>query len=100
LVAIGVDRSSAWTVVTRAALDSVSKNRMAVLRTLLTSVDRMVGAEELADDLGSSTGSIIATLEDLSAHGLLTSDSRQYDADPVWRVSDWTIERWSKLHAT
>jgi hypothetical protein len=97
LIVIGVDQPTAWTVVTRAALDSVSKNRMAVIRALIGKAGRMVGAEDLVDDLGSPTGGIMRTLEDLAFHGLVTRDSRQYDADPLWRASDWTVERWSRL---
>jgi hypothetical protein len=70
---------------------------MAALRALIAKTDRVVGAEELADDLRSSTGGITRTLEDLAAHGLVTRDSRQYDADPLWCVSDWTVERWRQL---
>jgi predicted ArsR family transcriptional regulator len=70
---------------------------MAALRALIAKRDRMLGAEELADYLGSSTGGIARTLEDLAAHGVVTRDTRQYDADPLWCVSDWTVGRWRQL---
>jgi hypothetical protein len=65
---------------------SVSKNRVAVLRSLITKAGRLVASEELADDLGWSRRGITRTLEDPAAHDLVSRDSWQYEADPLWCV--------------
>jgi energy-coupling factor transporter ATP-binding protein EcfA2 len=66
---IGADRTEAWRIVTKVALDSIPATRRAVI-DLLAHADDEVETPKVAEELGYPTATAKRALEDVTAHGI------------------------------
>jgi DNA-binding MarR family transcriptional regulator len=88
LDAIRVDRAQAWTVVTKASLDSIPATRRAVIDTLLELGEPMA-TPKLAEQLGYPTATAKRALEDLTAHGIVRRAARgEGTRADTWDLTD------------
>lgn len=91
LDAIGADRSEAFAVVTKAALDSIPALRLAALQTLREtgSADTNVIAEHVQHPATTTR----RTLEDLTAHGLVNCERQGEGKAHLWTLTPFAEER-------
>lgn len=86
LDALGVPRDTAWTVVTKAALDSIPALRFAVLEEL-----RAAGLPTETGTLGAALGyptvTVRRTLDDLTAHDLVEREPQGQGKADRWSLS-------------
>jgi hypothetical protein len=90
---VGADADTAWRGVTRVAWDSIPEPRRGVLALMLDGAERTTREVGEAMDLPTSTAR--RTLEDLTAHRLVSRD-RFGDSDNSaarWHVTTWTLEK-------
>ena len=93
LTVIGVDRTEAWRVVAKVALDSMPAIRRTVLELLLA--EEHLTAPDLASAAGYPTQTARRAMEDLAAHGVLRRESMGKGKADRWSCSDWTRQRWT-----
>jgi hypothetical protein len=95
LDAIGVQRETAWTVVGKAALDSIPAIRRAVLDALL-GVDDLTETPAIAEQLGYPTQTTRRVLEDLTAHGIVQRVRAAKGEKNVdrWKLTEWADQRY------
>ncbi len=95
LDSIGVDRSVAWRVVTKAAMDSIPATRHAVMDVLMAS-ETSVATTAIAESLGYPTPTAKRALEDLTAHGIAFRASRgSGQRADTWTLTTWARERYA-----
>jgi hypothetical protein len=88
---IGLDRDTAWNVMTKVAFDSVPALRMALLRAL---EDGRRDTNELANVVRHPSTTTRRALEDLVAHGLVDLHRGEGERDPhEWTLSDFAAAR-------
>jgi hypothetical protein len=88
LDAIGVPRTDAWHVVTKAGLDSVPALRLAVLRELHAQ-PFAVETGAVGEALGYPTTTARRALEDLAAHGLAIREPQGKGKADRWSLADF-----------
>lgn len=88
LDAIGTDRDTAWSVVTKAALDSVPALRLAILDVLHEAV-MPTETGEIGVRLGYPTTTAKRALEDLEAHRLVLRERQGQGKADRWSLSDF-----------
>lgn len=93
---IGVDRAEAWSVVVKAALDSMPALRRQVLETLIAAEDKL-STTEIGEALQYPTTTARRALEDLAAHGVLKRYPQGEGKADLWAPTDWTLKRWSTV---
>jgi DNA-binding MarR family transcriptional regulator len=91
LDAIGCEREQAFATVVKTALDSIPALRLAVLRTLNQA--GCIDTTEVADAVQHPPTTTRRTLEDLTAHGLVTRE-RQGDG----KAHRWTLTPFAEEH--
>lgn len=96
LDAIGCDRTRAFEVVTKVALDSVPALRLAVLRTLTAGT---IDTNQIAAAVAHPSTTTRRALEDLAAHGLVTFE-RQDGKAHRWTLAPFTAERLARFPET
>jgi len=84
---IGLDRSVAWQVVSKAALDSVPALRLAMV-TKLHSVEDELSTTKVAADANYPTTTVRRTLEDLAALALVERTSNGKGKADTWRLTE------------
>jgi hypothetical protein len=94
LDSIGVERSAAWDVVCRAALDSVPALRRAVMDALMLNGGGATGPK-LAEALGYPTTTTRRTLEELVAHRIVTSTPYEQGRAYTYALDPWARERYA-----
>jgi hypothetical protein len=99
LAAIGVDDSTAWALVTKAALDSMPALRRQVLELLAHSTTSLT-TTDIAEWAGYPTTTTRRALEDLAAHGVIERRSQGKGRADVWAASGWTRHRWPVVPET
>jgi predicted transcriptional regulator len=96
MLAIGLDRTTAWPLVVKTGLDCVPKLRRAVFEVLLTAEDWLT-TKTVATRILHPTMTARRSLEDLNAHGV--ADRRPAEKgkgdgkSDMWRMSDLTRTR-------
>src|SRR5215211_159414 len=89
LDAIGVERSVAWRVVTKAALDSIPVLRRNVMDALRSTTDDLE-TPVLATAIGYPTPTTRRALEELQGHGVVLRTVRGEGSQADrWRLADW-----------
>ena len=96
LAALGVERSNAWEVVTKAGLDSIPALRHAALDRLLAAKDPLETAD-LAEALSHPTRTTERALEDLTAHGVITVKRGGRGRRNKWQISEWARRRCAEI---
>lgn len=90
MLAIGLDRATAWPLVAKTGLDCIPKIRRAVLNVLLATPDWM-STKAIATKVQHPTTTTRRSLEDLSAHGVVDRRRPEKGQDDgksdMWRVS-------------
>jgi energy-coupling factor transporter ATP-binding protein EcfA2 len=95
LDAIGVERSVAWRVVTKAALDSIPVLRRNVMDALRTTADDLE-TPGLASTIGYPTPTTRRALEELQGHGVVLRTVRgEGSKSDRWRLADWAREAYA-----
>jgi len=92
---IGAPDEAIGALVLKAALDNMSKTRRAVVGLVLANPDTHFTVATLADEIGMPTGATARTVDDLTAHGVLTRNAGR--TPYVWKASPWLRRRWSAL---
>jgi hypothetical protein len=85
---LGVDRPTAWAVIGRVALDSVTKLRRAVLETLPTDGTKL-STSQVAVAVAHPTRTTRRALEDLEAHGVIVRESQGEGRPDLWSLQPW-----------
>ena len=93
LLAIGTDHATAWTLVTKCALDSMPAVRRTVLEDLMGR-EAPSTTSELAERVSYPTTTARRSLEDLAAHGIVIRQAGGAGRSDRWQPSDWTRDRW------
>jgi hypothetical protein len=93
LLAIGCDRATAWTLVTKAALDSMPAVRRVVLEDLLAR-ESVSTTSETAERVRYPSTTTRRALEDLAAHGIVERASQGPGKPDLWQAAQWTRDRW------
>jgi phage/plasmid primase-like uncharacterized protein len=90
MLAIGLDRATAWPLVAKTGLDCIPKLRRAVLKVLL-STDGWMATKAIAASVAHPTTTTRYSLEDLSAHGVVdrrpAEKGKGDGKSDMWRVS-------------
>jgi hypothetical protein len=95
LDAIGVKRTVAWDVVTKAALDSIPVLRRNVMDALRSTPDDLE-TPALAATIGYPTPTTRRALEELQGHGVVLRTIRgEGNQADRWRFTDWAREAYS-----
>ena len=92
LDAIGVDRNTAWSVVAKAALDSVPAIRLAALR-VLQAADGPLTTNTVAEQIRYPVQTSRRALEDLTAHRLVLRTKQGKGQADTWTLTQWAAER-------
>ena len=85
---IGASRPAAWSVVTKAALDSIPALRRSAMEAL-AAVEGRLTTTEVAAQIAYPTQTTRRTLEDLVAHGIAERTSGGSGKADLWQLSDW-----------
>lgn len=93
LCAIGLQEVDAWPLVTKCALDSMPALRRQLVEVLIGRTDP-ASTSDLAERIGYPTSTTRRGLEDLAAHGIVDRQTQGAGHADLWRVSDWTRDRW------
>jgi len=96
LVAIGLDIEEAWTVATRAGLDSIPAIRLSVIQTLIAG--GTVSTTEVAIRTGYPTNTASRALEDLAAHKIVLKENQGQGKANLWALSNWAQDKLAMLH--
>lgn len=93
--AIGLDRDTAWPILTRVSFDSIPALRL----NLMTVLDGVGTASttEAATHAGYPTQTVRRGLEDLAAHGVVYRRPQGAGKADHWSLSDWTQERLAEI---
>ena len=96
---IGADRTEAWRIVTKVALDSIPATRRAVI-DLLAHADDEVETPKVAEELGYPTATAKRALEDVTAHGIARRVTRGSGkkAD-TWKLTQWAMDRYAACNS-
>jgi hypothetical protein len=86
LDAIGLERSEAWRVATKAGLDCVPKLRLQVVALL--SETGALATPKVAEALDYPTSTTKRTLEDLTAHKIISRTSRGEGSADTWELTE------------
>jgi hypothetical protein len=89
LTLIGASRADSWRVINRVALDSMPALRKQVIG-ILAGTSGPVDTITVAEAIRYPTQTTRRTLEDLTAHGVLSRISQGQGKADLWRLSDWT----------
>jgi hypothetical protein len=96
LTCIGVPSERVDELLTKVALDGMSKTRRAIVDYFVsTDQDLRPSATQLANQLQLPTKAVHRALEELAAHGVV--EEMAYGGPHQWRGSDWLRERWSQV---
>jgi hypothetical protein len=90
--AIGIDRDTAWAVITRMALDSIPELRLRALKVLTTTGEPMTTTQVRAQLENYPQNTTLRALEDLAAHGLATREPQGAGKADIWQASELTLE--------
>jgi hypothetical protein len=96
LDAIGLDRDTAWPLLTKVALDSIPELRLATLRAF--PLDGATSLPNLIEHLGYPKTTVHRVLQDLRGHRIIQrakGTSRQAD---LWQLTDWTRDKIETLN--
>jgi hypothetical protein len=93
LVALGVERSAAWEVVRKAALDSMPALRRAVMDVLVRE-NGDVPTTAIAEVVQHPTSTTRRALEDLTAHSVVVRHPQGKGKADTWEASEWLRERY------
>jgi hypothetical protein len=92
LTNIGVDRTQAWLIIAKVALDSMPKLRRLILEIVLDQTDPLT-TSAVAEALDHPTQTTRRGLEDLTAHGVLHREGEGKGKAHRWSATTWTRER-------
>jgi hypothetical protein len=96
---IGADRTEAWRVVAKAAMECVPALRLRVIR-LLSSASVAVDTTTVAMAVRYPTQTTRRALEDLAAHGVVGRQSRGQGKADMWRLSKWAVKKCADAEIT
>jgi len=96
MLAIGVDESTAWTLVTKCALDSMPALRRSVLEDLMRRTGP-ASTTEVAERVRYPTTTARRALEDLAAHGIVVRQAQGNGRPDMWQTSTWARGRWPSV---
>lgn len=94
MLAVGVDRPQAWTLVAKMALDSMPAIRRTAFEELLRR-EHETGTKDLAQALDYPTTTTRRALEDLAAHGVASRSIGSGPKGDLWQATAWARERWA-----
>lgn len=95
LDAIGVERSDAWPVVVKAALDSIPAVRRDVMNALQAAKDGLE-TPQVAAAVGYPTRTAGRALEELQGHGVVLRTIRGEDEQEGKRADRWKLAEWAR----
>jgi len=95
LDALGCDRQLAWTVVGRAALDSMPALRRAIV-DVLVDADEPLTTTQVGEAIRHPTTTARRALEDLTAHDVVDRHIQGEGRADVWVASEWLCQRWPR----
>jgi len=99
LDSIGLSRENAWSVITKAALDSIPQARRDTLDLLNTQGEMRTAA--IADALGYPTTTARRTLDDLKAHRIVERlEQGGGNKGDLFGLTTWARERYSRFVPT
>jgi len=100
LDAIGADREQAWSVIVKAAVDSVPALRWAIIQQLADAGP--TETSRIAEALGYPTPTARRALEELTAHGVAQRFKQGDGKADVWDLTTWTRDHLqeAELHDT
>ena len=84
---LGLGRPESWEVVTRCALDSIPKLRGAIIRHL-AKCNEPVDTTQVRIALAHPKRTVLRSLEDLAAHGVITRESAGQGHADKWELSE------------
>lgn len=93
LDAIGVDRERAWSIVRKAALDSIPAIRRQAIEELATD---QLDTTEIAKRICYPTGTARRALEELAGHGVVLREPGGRGKADRWRLATWASEDLSR----
>lgn len=94
LDAIGAERERAWSVVTKAALDSIPALRRSVMDVLLA--DRVeLDTSKIAEHVAHPKRTTERALEDLAGHGLIRRHAHGQGKATTWTMTSWAAEHYA-----
>jgi hypothetical protein len=99
LDAIGVDRETAWPVITKAALDSIPAIRRAVIDVLIAAEGKLE-TSTVAAAIDYPTQTTRRALEDLTAHGIAERESGGKGKSDWWQLSDFARSHYTAALAS
>lgn len=94
LDAIGVDRERAWSIVRKAALDSIPALRRLAIEVL--SGAGQLNTTEIAKRISYPTSTARRALEELAGHGVVLRESSGRGKADGWELADWAAENLSR----
>jgi DNA-binding MarR family transcriptional regulator len=101
LDAIGLDRATAWRVLTKIGLDSVPALRLQLVGELArVAPDETSSTAQLATRLEYPKTTTKRALEDLAAHKLVHRYRLGDRRDTLWMLTDWTRARLERIGGT
>jgi len=98
LIAIGVERSNAWRLVHKVALDSMPQLRQAAIKALEETEDK-APTTRIAQKLSHPTTTVRRTLEELEAYKLVIRTKQDEPKPDLWELSRYAREAWKALQA-
>jgi hypothetical protein len=93
LLAIGVERATAWEVVRKGALDSMPALRRAVLDVLVKTSDSAT-TTAIAEAVRHPSVTARRSLEDMTVHDVVIRHPQGQGKADKWEASDWLRERY------
>jgi hypothetical protein len=88
MLAIGLDRATAWPLVAKTGLDCIPKLRRSVFDALLATPDWR-DTTTIAASTKHPTVTARRSLEDLSVHGVVDRRPGGREKPDIWQLSDW-----------
>jgi hypothetical protein len=95
LAAVGVEEDAAWKVVRKVARDSVPPVRAEIIGVLAATTSPMLLAA-IAARMKPSKTTVLYSLEDLHALGVLDKVKGQTGAADLWKLSEWGLQLYEK----
>lgn len=95
LRALGADDGTAWSLVTKCALDSMPAVRRAVLADLTATGATLLST--LAKRIGYARTTTYRTLEELEVFGVVARPRTGAGPADLWDVTEWTRARWPSV---
>jgi hypothetical protein len=99
MYAIGMDKQSAWRVLTKVGLDSIPALRFAIMETL-AEYDGRMSTNDLAAAVRHPATTTRRSCEDLVAHGLLEMTRQGEGKAHLWDLSGFTANRLRTVQET